>query len=446
VLKYSAHNLQFSRFVKRIRIYLASFLLFPFILTAQTVVSIQVDATINPATAAYIHNAIAKAKKEKAECLVIHLNTPGGLLKSTRVIVGDMMESPVPVVVYVSPAGAQAASAGVFITLAAHIAAMAQGTNIGAAHPVSVQDETSSTMFEKVTNDAVAFIRTIAENRSRNTEWAEEAVRKSVSITATAALQQKIIDLIANDDAELLQMIDGRKVVLNSTTLTLHTKSARVERYEMGFVEKFLNIISDPNIAYILLMLGFYGVMFEMYNPASIFPGVIGVICLILAFYSLHTLPVNYAGLALILFALVLFLLEVKIVSHGVLAIGGIVSLLLGSMMLIQPEAGELGRISWVVIISSVAVTSLFFLFVIGMGIKAQRLKPVTGADALIGETGEAREPLNPAGMVYVHGELWQAEAAGNSIDTGEKVRVTGMQNFKLFVEKVMEATTRENV
>jgi membrane-bound serine protease (ClpP class) len=418
---------------------LASFvsLLLPIILMAQTVVSIHVDATINPAVAAFVHSAIEKAKKEKAECFVIHLNTPGGLLKSTRTIVGDIMDSQVPVVVYVSPPGAQAASAGVFITMSAHIAAMTQGSNIGAAHPVSMQGTMDSTMSEKVANDAVAFIRTIAEKRNRNADWAENAVRNSVSVTATVALQQKVIDLIANDDQELFQQLDGRNVQLSSGTVKLHTKSAKVIEYEMSFIEKLLNILSDPNIAYILMMLGFYGLMFELYNPGSILPGIVGVICLVLAFYSMNTLPINYAGLALILFALLLFILEIKIVSHGVLAIGGIVSLLLGSMMLIPRGAGSVGSISWTVIIATTGVTALFFLFVIGMGLKAQSLKPFTGGEAMIGEAGEAKGELNPLGMVFVHGELWQAESVSGVISMGERIRVKGMKGFKLFVEKV---------
>jgi membrane-bound serine protease (ClpP class) len=414
-------------------------LLLPIFLMAQTVVSIHVDATINPAVAAFIHSAIEKTRKEKAQCLIIHLNTPGGLLKSTRTIVGDIIDAPVPVVVYVSPPGAQAGSAGVFITMAAHIAAMTQGTNIGAAHPVGMQSGMDTTMSEKVTNDAVAFIRTIAEKRNRNADWAENAVRNSVSVTAIVALQQRIIDLIANDDNELFQQLDGRNVRLSSGTVTLHTKSAKVVEYEMSFIEKLLNILSDPNIAYILMMLGFYGLMFELYNPGSILPGIVGVICLVLAFYSLNTLPINYAGLALILFALLLFILEIKIVSHGVLAIGGIVSLLLGSMMLIRRGAGAVGSISWTVIISTTAVTTLFFLFVIGMGLKAQRLKPATGSESMIGETGEAKEELNPLGMVFLHGELWQAESVSGVISQGEKIRVKSMKGFKLFVEKVQE-------
>jgi membrane-bound serine protease (ClpP class) len=427
--------------VKRILTYLA-FSLLAFDITAQKVVSISIDATINPATAEFIHRSLAKAQKEKAECLLIHLNTPGGLLKSTRSIVGDIMESSVPVIVYISPAGADAGSAGVFVTLSANIAAMAPGTNIGAAHPVTGQGaETDSIMSGKITNDAAAFIRTIAHKRNRNVQWAENAVRRSYSYSETEALEDTVIDLIAKNDAELLQMVDGKKAEVSSGMTTLHTKSAIIETYEMGFIEKLLNIISDPNIAYILLMLGFYGLMFELYNPGSTLPGIVGVICLILAFYSLHTLPINYAGLALILFGLLLFILEIKIASHGVLAIGGIISLLLGSMMLIRTGSGDVGRISWTVIISSTVVTALFFFFVIGMGLRAQRLKPTTGMNALVGELGTANELLKPSGMVLVHGELWQAESMSGDIGKGEKIRVKDMEGFKLFVEKVPEVS-----
>lgn len=423
-------------FMKRILLYLLFISYLSPALKAQTVLSIHVDATINPSSAEFIHHAIARAESKKAECLLIHLNTPGGLLKSTRYIVGDIMESSVPVVVYISPAGADAGSAGVFITLSANIAAMAPGTNIGAAHPVT-SGEVDSVMYGKITNDAAAFIRTIAKKRNRNIEWADNAVRRSYSYSETEALQDTVIDLIAKNDAELLKMIDGRKVKLNSGDVTLHTASAVIENYEMGFIAKLLNIISDPNIAYILLMLGFYGIMFELYSPGTILPGILGVISLILAFYSLQTLPVNYAGVALIAFALLLFILEIKIASHGVLAIGGIISLLLGSMMLIRTGSGDIGKISWTVIISTTAVTALFFLFVIGMGIKAQRLKPTTGMNALVDETGIANEILNPSGMVLVHGELWQAESLSGEINKGEKIRVKNMKGFKLFVEKV---------
>lgn len=422
--------------MKRIVTYFFFLFLSPLIISAQSVVSIKVDATINPATAEFIHRTLLKAQEQKAECFIIHLNTPGGLLLSTRKIVGDIMESSVPVIVYISPSGADAGSAGVFVTLSANIAAMAPGTNIGAAHPVT-QGEIDSIMYGKITNDAAAFIRTIAKRRNRNIEWADNAVRRSFSYSETEALKDSVIDLIAKNDAELLQMIDNKKVELSSGTVTLHTSNAKMETYRMSFIEKLLNIISDPNIAYILLMLGFYGIMFELYSPGTILPGIIGVISLILAFYSLQTLPVNYAGMALIGFALLLFILEIKIASHGVLAIGGVISLILGSMMLMRTGSGEVGRISWTVIIAAAVITTSFFLFVIGMGIRAQRLKPVTGQAALIDEVGFANETLDPKGMVLIHGELWQSESLSGAISKGEKVRVKEMQGFKLFVEKV---------
>ncbi len=344
----------------------------------------KIDGSINPVSADFIRNSIEKARSEKAECLIIQLNTPGGLLKSTRVIVSDMLQSPVPVIVYVSPGGAHAGSAGVFITLAAHIAAMAPGTNIGAAHPVMMQGQMDTTMNEKTTNDAAAFIRTIAEKRHRNMVWAERAVRRSYSYSETEALQDSVIDLVVKNEEELLRMIDGRIIELSSGTKTLHTLSATIINYKMSIWEKILDIISDPNIAYILLLLGMYGILFELYNPGAILPGIVGVIALILAFYSMHTLPINYAGLALIIFAVILFLLEIKIISHGLLAIGGIISLLLGSMMLIKSGSSlEFVRISRSVIISATALSALFFLFIIGFGIKAQRLKVVTGLEGI---------------------------------------------------------------
>ena len=403
---------------------------------AQKVIAIKIDGTINPASSGYIERGIELAEKENATCLVISLNTPGGLLKSTRVIVENMMKSSVPVVVYVSPSGAHAGSAGVFITLAANIAAMAPGTNIGAAHPVSMQSGGDSTMNEKSTNDAVAFVRTIAEKRARNGQWAENAVRKSYSITETEALNLKVIDLIASGVPDLLKQINGRTVETTGGTKTITTSAASVENVEMSFVEKLLNILSDPNLAYILMMIGFYGLLFELYSPGAIFPGIVGVIALILAFYSLHTLPINYAGLALIIFGIVLFLLEIKIISHGLLAIGGTVALLLGSMMLIRKIPNmEFLRISWGVIIPTVVVTVLFFLFVIGAGLRAQRAKPITGVEGLKDETGLALETLNPTGTVLVHGEIWNADAIEGIIEKGKRVRVISIDNLRLKVE-----------
>ena len=424
--------------MERLLSYCLFLLLFPLVTDAQTVISMKVDGMINPASADFIHNGIEKATREKAECIIIHLNTPGGLLKSTRMIVSDILGSPVPVIVFVSPGGAQAGSAGVFITLAAHIAAMAPGTNIGAAHPVTLQNQMDSTMNEKVTNDAAAFIRSIAEKRHHNIEWAENAVRKSFAYSETEALEDSAIDIIAKNENELLTKIDGKVIELISGSKTLHTASATVKEHKMSVWEKMLDIISDPNIAYILFLLGMYGLMFELYNPGSILPGIVGVIALILALYSMHTLPINYAGLALIIFAVILFLLEIKIVSHGLLAIGGVISLLLGSMMLIRSNSSlEMVKISRGVIIGATIVTALFFLFVVGFGVRAQRRKVVTGIEGLTGEIGEVLETLSPTGIIKVQGEIWNAESLAGTIDKGEKVRINEMKNLKLFVEKI---------
>ena len=422
--------------MKRICLYILTSI--PLLLSAQTVISIKIDGAINPVVASYIHRSIEKATSEHAACVLIHMNTPGGLLKSTRIIVGDILESPVPVIVYVSPAGAHAGSAGLFITMAGDIAAMTPGTNIGAAHPVTIQGESDSIMNSKSTNDAAAFIRTIAEFRKRNLLWAEDAVRQSVAITASEALEKKIIDLIASNDRDLLNQIDGKMIKRDSTTTLLHTRGAVIQTLEMGFTEKLLNIISDPDIAYILLMLGLLGLLFELFNPGSIFPGIIGVISLVLAFYALNTLPVNYAGLALIVFGVVLLLLEIKVVSHGMLAIGGIVALLIGSVMLIRPDSGlDVMKISRILIISTVAITSAFFLFVIGMGIKAQRSKPVTGIGAMQGETAVAFDELNPSGKVRIRGEIWNAVSLSGKMHPGEKLRVKEVKNMTLYVERL---------
>jgi len=387
--------------------------------------------------ASYIREGIEKAQHEKAACLIIHLNTPGGLVQSTRVIVSSMLESPVPVIVYVSPGGAHAGSAGVFIVTAAHIAVMAPGTNIGAAHPVGMGQQPDSIMNEKGVNDAAAFIRTIADKRNRNLQWAEAAVRQSVSITEKEALEKKVIDLIAVNDQNLLDLLDGRQVGLAAATVTLHTKGARVLPYEMSFAEKILNILSDPNISYIIMLLGLYGVLFELYSPGAILPGIVGVIALILAFYSMQVLPINYAGLALIIFSIVLFLLEIKIASHGMLAVGAVVSLLLGSMMLIRSNSSlEFANISLTVIISSTIVSALFFLFVIGMGIRAQRRKVVSGLEAMAGAIAEAVDDLDPTGTVTLQGEVWNAESIAGKVNKGEKVLVKEMRNLKLYVEK----------
>jgi membrane-bound serine protease (ClpP class) len=368
---------------------------------------------------------------------VIRLNTPGGLLKSTRIIVSDLLTARVPVIVYVAPAGSQSASAGAFITLAAHVAAMAPGTNIGAAHPVGFGGQGEDSIAnEKATNDAAAFIKSISEKRNRNVRWAEDAVRRSVSITETEALRDSVIDLVAKDIPELLRRVNGRRVQMEEGIgTTLRTADAEVKEYDMGFKYRLLNTLSDPNIAYILFLLGIYGLIFELYNPGSILPGVVGVICIILAFYSLHTLPINYAGVALILFGIILFVLEIKITSYGLLSVGGAVCLLLGSIMLINTESPlEFVSISWTVIIPAVVITVLFFIFAIGMGVRAQRKKPVTGVEGIVGETGEALSDLAPSGEVRVHGEIWTAESAEGKIKKGAKIVVLRIENLRLTV------------
>ena len=378
-----------------------------------------------------------RAEEKNSECVVVELNTPGGLLKSTRMIVTDFLTSNIPVIVYVSPAGSQSASAGVFITLAAHIAVMAPGTNIGAAHPVNLQGGMDSTMSEKVTNDAAAFIRTISEKRHRNIQWAEEAVRKSLSITETEALKKNVIDFIANDRRALLDSLDGRTVSAAGRTITLATKGAIVDIHEMGWQYKILDIVSDPNIAYLFMMIGIYGLLFELYNPGAVFPGVAGAISLLVALYALHTLPINYSGIALILLGIILFLLEIKIASYGLLTVGGVIALFLGSIMLINSDGWfEFQEISLEVIIPTVLFTAAFFLFAIGAGLKAQRRQPTTGSEGIVGEIGVAFTKLNPSGQVRVHGEIWNAESVGGAVSKDSSIVVVEVNGLALKVNK----------
>jgi membrane-bound serine protease (ClpP class) len=292
-------------------------------------------------------------------------------------------------------------------------------------------------MNEKATNDAAAFIKTISEKRRRNVRWAEDAVRRSVSITETEALRDSVIDLISPSVPELLRQLDGRLVILEAGPRPLVTAGAPVQEEEMDWKFRILDLLSDPNIAYIFLLLGMYGLIFELYNPGSILPGVVGVISIILAFYSLHTLPVNYAGLALIIVGIILFLLEIKITSYGLLTVGGLVSLFIGSLMLIDsPSSLEFVAVSWGVIIPAVLCTAAFFLFAVGMGLRAQRRKPTTGVEGIAGETGTAITDLDPGGQVRVHGELWKAVSESGKIRRKEPVQVVRVENLTLMVRK----------
>ena len=406
------------------------------------VLAIQVEGIISPSSADYIIRAIKQADREMAQALVIELDTPGGLDLSMRSIIKEMLAAERPIVVYVSPGGARAASAGAFITLAAHVAAMAPGTNIGAAHPVNLGGPMDKEMIKKVTNDAAAYIRTIAEQRGRNAQWAEDAVRKSVSATEKEALQLKIIDLVANKLDDLLVALDGREVTTAHGKVMLHTKGIEVTRIEMGLRDKILKVISDPTIAYMLLMLGLAGLYFEISTPGAILPGALGGICLILAFYGFQTLPINYAGLLLILLAIILFIAEVKVVSNGMLAVGGIAAMLLGSVMLIRsPE--PFMRISLSAILLTTAATAAFFGFVVTMALRAQRQKTTTGAEGLIGQIGTVRTPLKPEGSVLVGGELWSAQCEEGA-EPGDKVRVLSVKGLMLFVSQDNEAVAVE--
>ncbi|HIE05039.1 MAG TPA: nodulation protein NfeD [Candidatus Latescibacteria bacterium] len=406
--------------------------------SAGPVYELKLEGAISPASAHFLIEGLERAEEEGAECLVVELDTPGGLMESMRSMVKALLNSNVPVVAFVYPRGSRAASAGVFVTLAAHVAAMAPGTNIGAAHPVMLGGEgMGKEMSEKVTNDAVAYIKAIAERRGRNQKWAEDAVRRSISSTPEEALKAGVIDVIAEDLKELLEKIDGRKVRLPSGEKVLHTKGAEVVEIRMSLRDKILQALSNPNIAYILLILGFYGLIFELSNPGAILPGVIGGICIILAFYALQMLPVNYAGLLLILMGLGLFIADIKVPSHGLLTAGGIVAMTLGSLMLFRTP-GSFLSVSLPVILAAVITTAAFFIFAIGMAIKARLTKPVSGKEGLIGERGVARTPLEPSGMVLVHGELWQAKS-DKPVREGDEVEVVAVEGLKLKVRKVNE-------
>lgn len=401
------------------------------------------DGVVNPVMAEFLADGLAASKARGDAVVVIEMDTPGGLDTSMRLIIKDILASEIPVVVYVAPTGARSASAGVFITLAAHVAAMAPGTNIGAAHPVAMGGgEVDEEMNAKMTNDAAAYIRSIAEKRGRNVEWAERAVRESVSATETEALALGLIDLVVPDLPALLSALDGRTVETATGKTVLKTGGARVDRIEMDTRLKILQALSNPNVAYILMMLGIYGLIFELSSPGSILPGVVGAICLILAFYSFQTLPINYAGLLLILLAIVLFIAEIKVMSYGLLTVGGVISLVLGSLMLVKTDVPFM-RVSWTVILPTAIATAAFFLLAVGMGLKAHHRRPAMGVEALVGAGGEARTVLSPRGQVFVHGELWEARAE-ESIVKGEPIEVTAVEGLTVVVKKKGSSSNSE--
>jgi membrane-bound serine protease (ClpP class) len=399
------------------------------------VATVRIDGVISPVTLRLVETALARAQTDKAQALVIQLDTPGGLERSMRAICQRLLNAEIPVIVWVGPTGARAASAGVFITLAGHVAAMAPATNIGAAHPVAVGGGVDKESLRKIENDAAAFVRTIAADRGRNADWAEKAVRQSVSITEREAVKLNVIDLVADSIPDLLAKVDGRAVKTAKGTVTLATKAAMARPIEIGVRDRFLNVITDPNVAYVLMMLGTLGLIFELSNPGAILPGVIGGISLILAFFAFQSLPINFAGVLLILFAIVLFIAEVKVVSHGVLAIGGVVAMALGSLMLYdEPEAGF--RVSWLVVVPTVAVTAGIFLFALTAGVRALARRPQLGAEALVGATGTAYEALTPQGHIKLKGEIWRA-VADRAVPEGAPVRVVAVDGLTLRVVAV---------
>jgi membrane-bound serine protease (ClpP class) len=396
---------------------------------------IDMDGAITPVTVRLINAAIERAQAEHAQALILQLNTPGGLERSMRSIVQGILNSDIPVIVYVAPTGARAASAGVFITMAGHVAAMAPATNIGAAHPVAVGGGMDKEMSKKVENDAAAFARAIATERGRNVEWAEKAVRASVAATEREAVKLRVVDLVADDVSDLLAKINGRTVKTRLGMVTLNTKDAPVKRIEIRFRDRFLAVITDPNIAYILMMVGMLGIFFELQNPGAILPGIIGGISLILAFFAFQSLPINWAGVLLILFGVLLLIAEIKIASHGVLTIGGVVAMVLGSFMLY--EAPELGfRVSWTVILPTVGAMAGLVAWAVSAGVRAMMKRPVTGSEGMIGRVAVARSALGPEGQVQVDGEIWRAVSEGGAIPAGEKVRVTAVDGLTLTVSR----------
>jgi membrane-bound serine protease (ClpP class) len=387
------------------------------------------EGPIGPVAARFIADAVEDAEAGRAGCLVIEMDTPGGLDTSMREIIQDILASRVPVVVYVHPSGARCASAGVFIAMSADAVAMTPGTSIGAAHPVTIgQAEVDEETMDKIVNDSASYIRSLAAKKGRNEDWAEKAVRESATATADEALDLGIIDVVVEDIDELLKAIDGREVD-EAKGGTIDTKDAVVKRIEMSFRYRVLSILSNPNVAYLLLLLGFYGLFFELSNPGSIFPGVLGAIFLVLAFFSFQMLPINYAGVLLIALAVGFFITEIWVTSGGLLTVGGVIAMFFGSLMLIESPAPFL-KISLKVIIPAVIATAAFFVFAVGAGLRAQRRKPVTGKEGLIGEIGVATTDIDGTGQAFIHGELWTV-TSDEKIEKGGGVRVVSMKGLR---------------
>jgi membrane-bound serine protease (ClpP class) len=398
---------------------------------------VTVHDPITPVTAQFLHRTMDDAARSGDRLVLVELDTPGGLDTAMREIVKSIFAGTVPLAVYVAPSGARAASAGAIICLAADVCAMSPGTNIGAAHPVSLGEKADKTMEEKLVNDAEAYAEGIARKRGRDETLARRMVRESISLSADKALSGKVIDLIARDRADLLQQMEGRRIMLNGREVVLRLAGAETVSAEMRPGERILNAISNPNVAYVLMMLGMLGLFFELSNPGVILPGVIGGISLILAFFAFQALPVNYAGVLLILLALVLFIAELKVVSHGILTVGGVIAMVFGSLLLFESPAPYL-RVSWSVILVTVMATAGFFSVAIAKALRVYRLRPVTGPEGLLAREGRAESGLAPEGKVFVNGEYWDAWS-DQPIAAGSRVVVERVEGMRLKVKKITE-------
>jgi len=423
------------------RILLLAFVVLQAGFAAADVVKIVVRDTIQPISDEFIGRAIDKAKSEKADAVLIELSTPGGLVDSTRSIVQKILASPVPVIVYVAPSGARAASAGFFILEAADVAAMAPGTNTGAAHPVQFGGEKMDpTMKQKIENDAAAFMRSYVEKRGRNVQVAESAVRESKSFTDQEAVDQHLIDVIAANQTELLKTLDSRTITrFDGSKTTLHLAGKNVETLEMSLKQRILDFIMDPNVAFILFAIGMLALYVEFNHPGAVVPGVVGFVFILLAVFAFNILPTRYAAVALILASFILFALEAKLASHGVLGIGGIACMVIGALLLVDAPIPEM-RVHLLTAFAVAVPVGVITVFLVGIVLRARKSKVVTGTQGLIGEIGIAQTPLRPKGKVFVHGELWNALASGE-IEAGEQVRVIRVDGFTLHVEPVLSST-----
>jgi membrane-bound serine protease (ClpP class) len=417
------------------------FLLFPFSLAAKDrIVVLNISGAVTPPVAEYVCSEIRSANAAGDVLVILEVDTPGGLDTAMREIIKEIQGSNVPVAVYVSPGGSRAASAGAFITIASHIAAMAPGTNIGAAHPVNLlggaseRGKEKDTMEEKIVNDAAAYMRSLAEQRGRNSVWAELAVRRSVSISSEEAKRLGVVDLLAGDRLALILALDGREVSLGTKSVVLKTQGRETIVRKMSERLQFLDAIADPNVAYILLMIGLVGLYFELSNPGLILPGVLGGISLVLALYAMQALPVNYAGLVLIFLGTAMFVAEFSVVSHGLLSIGGTVAVVLGSVMLID-SADPAMQISNKVLYPTLVFFAVAAIGVVWLAAKSRRTRAVTGVEAMVGTAGVVKEDLKPEGMIFIHGEMWNAVCEG-FIPAGEKVIVQSVEGLKVRVKK----------